>query len=66
MSFYSVRAKTYQLQGMAASPQWQDTDFSVNQTNSASQSFWRGDGYYSWLFVDTTTNSHRLFRLKAQ
>jgi hypothetical protein len=66
VSFYSVRAKTYQLQGMDSVPQWLDMDFSVNQTNNASQNFWRGDGYYSWLFVDTSTNSHRLFRLKAQ
>jgi hypothetical protein len=66
VGFYSVRAKTYQLQGTESLPQWQEMDFSANTTNRAVQKFWRGDGYYSWLFVDTQTNAHRMFRLKVQ
>ncbi len=66
VGFYSVRAKTYELLGAESLPQWQELSFSVNSTNSAAQKFWRGDGYYSWVFVDTLTNSHRLFRLKVQ
>ena len=66
VGFYSVRAKTYELQGTESLTQWQELGFSMNPTNSVFQKFWRGDGYYSWLFVDTLTNSHRMFRLKAQ
>jgi hypothetical protein len=66
LGFYSVRAKTYELQGTTSLTNWQEMDFSVNTTNNVFQRFWRGDGYYSWLFVDTLTNSHRMFRLKAQ
>jgi hypothetical protein len=68
LGFYSVRAKSYQLMGASSLPQWQELDFAVNnsEANSVVQKFWRGDGYYSWLFVDTQTNAHRLFRLKVQ
>ena len=67
MSFYSVRAKTYELEGTESLlTNWQETDFAANTTNNAFQKFWRGDGYYSWLYVDTLTNSYRMFRLKVQ
>jgi hypothetical protein len=66
LGFYSVRAKTYGVVGTESLSQWQETGFSLNPTNSEFQNFWRGDGYYSWLFVDTSTNALRMFRLKAQ
>jgi hypothetical protein len=66
MGFYSVPAKTYEVQGTKSMANWQDLDFAANTTNNAFQKFWRGDGYYSWLYVDTLTNSYRMFRLKVQ
>jgi hypothetical protein len=66
VGFYSIRAKTYELLGAKSLTGWQATDFSVNTTNRVYQKFWRGDGYYSWLFVDTQTNANRMLRLKAQ
>ncbi len=66
LGYYSVRAKSYQVLGASPMPQWQEMDFSVNTTNNVPQQFWRGDGYYSWLYVDALTNSYRMFRLKAQ
>ncbi len=66
VAFYSVRAKSYELQGAASLPAWQGMDFSVNSTNQAPQKFWRGNGYYSWMFVDAQTNAQRLFRIMAQ
>ena len=64
--FYSIPAKTYQVAGSETLMQWQELDVLLNPTNTTSQKFWRGDGYYSWLFVDTQTNAHRMFRLKVQ
>lgn len=66
VGFYSVRAKSYQLLGAASLPGWQQLDFSVNTTNQVFHKFWRGNGYYSWMFVETQTNSQRFFRLMAQ
>jgi hypothetical protein len=66
VGFYSIRSKTYELQGTESLAAWQAADFSVNTTNRVYQKFWRGDGYYSWLFVDTQTNANRMLRLKAQ
>lgn len=66
VGFYSVRAKSYELQGADSMMSWQGMDFSVNAANNATQKFWRGDGYYSWLFVDTFTSPQQLFRLRAQ
>jgi hypothetical protein len=66
VGFYSVRAKTYELLGTESLVQWQGMDLLLNPTNTVSQKFWRGDGYYSWLFVDTQINAHRMFRLKVQ
>ncbi len=66
LGFYSVRAKTYELEATESFADWEATEFTTKLTNTAFQRFWRGDGFYSWLFVDTLTNSHRMFRLKAQ
>ncbi|HOX59960.1 MAG TPA: thrombospondin type 3 repeat-containing protein [Candidatus Paceibacterota bacterium] len=66
VGFYSVTAKTYQLLGSEALAQWQELDLLLNPTNEVSQKFWRGDGYYSWLFIDTQTNPRGLVRLKVQ
>jgi len=67
LGFYSVRAKTYAVESTPSFTDWRETDFSLNATNNPAQKFWRGDGYYSWLFVDTQqTNSRKIFRLKAQ
>ena len=66
VGFYSVRNKTYELEGSETLTDWQRLAFATNATSTAFQSFWRGDGYYSWMFADNLTNSLRLFRLKAQ
>jgi hypothetical protein len=66
LGFYSVRAKTYEVIGTGSLTNWQAVNFSANSTNGMAQPFWRGDGYYSWLFVNTLTNPHQLFRLQAK
>jgi len=66
LGFYSVRGKTYEVQGSVSLPQWQELEFSVNATNGVPQKYWRGDGYYAWLFVDPQTNAHQVFWLKAR
>lgn len=66
VGFYSVRSKTYELLGSETLTHWDNLQFSLSHTNEVYQTFWRGDGYYSWVFIDSQANPQKVFRLKTQ
>lgn len=40
---------------------WQAPPLATTEAGAPGADYWRGDGYYSWLYLDTPTNTPQRF-----
>jgi hypothetical protein len=42
------------------------SDVGPDEAGNAGAAYWRGDGYYSWLYLDASTNASAFLQLQVE
>jgi hypothetical protein len=67
IAFYSIPGKTYRVRhGHTVSATSVIGDVTPNANGSDAQSYWRGDGYYSWLYMEAGTNAAAFIQIQVE
>jgi hypothetical protein len=62
VAFFSVPGKTYRVTAAdAVQGAYGSSPLATTEAGAPGADYWRGDGYYSWLYLDTPTNTPQRF-----